>query len=321
MKLKALSVVSPNGMRIAKEYKTIEVRSWTPTIEIGETFLIVENDHFLKTNDEFDNNGRAVAFARIESIQPYLPEDIPSACATVWCKDYFSWKLKDIRPIFYSQPVIAQKGFYSIELDDSKINYLPRIAPQFNEYFLQERFLELLKRNEYIQEILNRSISLGIPNWAIGAGFLQQTIYNLLHGRPVLDGIRDIDWVYFEDSDLSENTEINVVHRVCEVMKDIPLPFDIKNQARVHLWYKKKFGYEIKPYASLEDAIATWPTTATAIALTKTGEAINLIAPFGLSDLMNMQVQANKRQITEEIYLSKIQRWKKEWPRLSIIPW
>src|ERR1700730_3374080 len=35
--------------------------------------------------------------------------------------------------------------------------------------------------------------------------------------------------------------------------------------ARVHLWYEDRFGYALKPYLSSADAIATFPTTATAV--------------------------------------------------------
>lgn len=54
--MKALSIVLPNGTRIARGFKTIEVRSWKPTIDFENDFLIVENDYFLKESS-VDNNG------------------------------------------------------------------------------------------------------------------------------------------------------------------------------------------------------------------------------------------------------------------------
>jgi len=99
------------------------------------------------------------------------------------------------------------------------------------------------------------------------------------------------------------------------------LKFDVKNQARVHLWYASKFGYETPPYPSIEAAISTWPTTATTVAVSKVNGKTHLIAPFGIEDLMSHTVRPNKAQITEEIYLSKVVRWKKHWPFLKILPW
>jgi hypothetical protein len=35
--------------------------------------------------------------------------------------------------------------------------------------------------------------------------------------------------------------------------------WDVKNQAAVHLWYERRFGYAVPPLHSVEDAVATWP--------------------------------------------------------------
>ncbi len=43
----ALSIVTPNGTRIAKGIKTLEVRSWVPTQLPVKDLLIVENQNFL----------------------------------------------------------------------------------------------------------------------------------------------------------------------------------------------------------------------------------------------------------------------------------
>lgn len=185
----------------------------------------------------------------------------------------------------------------------------------------ESQFLEMLKQNSFVDLILERSEKLDIQNWAVGAGFLQQSIFNIFHQKPVLSGIKDIDWVYYDRGDLTEEGEAQVIQLVQDIMSDIPLRFDIKNQARVHLWYRRKFGYDIQPYSSLEDAIGTWPTTSTAVALTRRKGQIEIIAPFGLQDLMEMTIRPNKRQITEDIYNAKLDRWKTHWPQLRIIPW
>jgi len=81
---------------------------------------------------------------------------------------------------------------------------------------------------------------------------------------------------------------------------------DVKNQARVHLWYEKHFAYAIKPYPSLEAAINTWPTTVTTLEARRDAHGKWIVyAPFGLNDLFGMVVIANKAQITQEIYERK----------------
>jgi hypothetical protein len=133
--------------------------------------------------------------------------------------------------------------------------------------------------------------------------------------------INDVDWVYFDDQDLSAESVNRTEQMVRSHFADIPLKFDVKNQARVHVWYKERFGYEIKPYTSIKAAVQTWPTTATSVAITNSSGGLRLFAPFGLDDLLSLTVRANKAQITEGIYLAKVERWKKCWPSLRIINW
>lgn len=106
------------------------------------------------------------------------------------------------------------------------------------------------------------------------------------------------------------------------MFSDLDADIDLKNEARVHLWYKSRFGIGIAPYEFVEDAIHSWPTTATSLGVRRdvTGNFITY-APFGLEDLFGLVVRPNKRQITRDVYIEKVDRWIKAWPRLRIIPW
>jgi len=89
----------------------------------------------------------------------------------------------------------------------------------------------------------------------------------------------------------------------------------------VHLWYPTRFGSAIPPYASLEDAVATWPTTAGAIAVRPTDEGLAVVAPFGLDDLFGLVLRANRVQAPRRWYERKCARWHAEWPALRILGW
>ena len=136
-----------------------------------------------------------------------------------------------------------------------------------------------------------------------------------------LNGISDIDFVYFDNNDLTINGENKIIENINNIMGIIPVKIDIKNQARVHLWYKQHFGYDIKPYISVENTINSWPTTATSIGVRIENKKFEIYAPYGLNDLFGMIVRANKTQITEEIYYQKVNKWIKKWSSLTIIPW
>jgi hypothetical protein len=185
---------------------------------------------------------------------------------------------------------------------------------------LETDLWQILEKNELLLPLLEKSSRFEIPNWYVGAGFLAQTVWNVKLGNPPLAHIQDIDWVYFD----AEETEAQAQQRQDEITEAFSfqaLPVDIKNQAHVHRWYEKKFGTPILPYATVEAAIQTWPTTATAIGITlREGEKI-IYAPFGLADLLALRVRPNQTQITEEVYAKKIARWKTHWPSLHFMEW
>lgn len=185
-----------------------------------------------------------------------------------------------------------------------------------------EVFEKIIMLSETLSEAIERAKALDLDNYYIGAGCITQTVWNYLSNNPLDYGIKDIDFVYFDDNNLDLEAENEVILKIKNLYSDLKIQIDIKNQARVHLWYKSYFGYEIKPYSSLEDAINTWPTTATAIGVRKEkNNDFKVYAPFGLNDLFGRIVRANKAQITEEIYKSKVVNWTSKWGDLTVIPW
>lgn len=160
-----------------------------------------------------------------------------------------------------------------------------------------------------------------MPDCWLVAGVLAQTVWNDAFGLPSTHGISDIDLVYFDGDDLSEEAEARHSKRIRDLFFDLGMWFDVKNEARVHLWYAVKFGNAIAPYVSTEDAITTFPTTATAIGVQPGPGVLRVSAPCGLSDLLGLIVRPNKKQITQSVYDAKVAKWLALWPRLRVIPW
>lgn len=181
---------------------------------------------------------------------------------------------------------------------------------------------EIIMSSGMIREALVRAKRLGLNNYYIGAGCITQTVWNYLSGKPLEYGIKDIDLVYFDDKNLDFESEDRVISEVKNLFSDFDIEVDVKNQARVHLWYKSRFGNEIEPYLTLEAAINTWPATASAIGirLGLNNEFI-VYAPYGLNDLFGKVVRANKVQIMKQVYENKVSNWVKKWPDLKVIPW
>ncbi|KGE18957.1 hypothetical protein PWYN_06040 [Paenibacillus wynnii] len=187
---------------------------------------------------------------------------------------------------------------------------------------LQLRLIHTLSQSPILNALFTAAQSLEPLPYYIGAGCLVQTVWNELTGRPLNYGISDIDIIYFNDNDLSYAAENKVVERAKTLFSHLPFPVDIKNQARVHLWYQDKFGIELRPYSSLEDAINSWPTTATCLgARLNSDHRWQIYAPYGLEDLFGLIVRPNKALIDEGIYYSKTHKWSRKWPELHIASW
>jgi hypothetical protein len=180
----------------------------------------------------------------------------------------------------------------------------------------------MLRLSPTIRELLLNAAAIGQPDWYLGAGGVAGTVWNLLHGYDVEAHIKDWDLVYFDASDLSYDAEDLCVQRASSLFGHLRAPVEVRNQARVHLWYEEHFGYPIEPCTSLEDAIASWPTTATSVGVRREPDGqLRVYAPHGLEDLFGLIVRPNKRQITRDIYLEKVERWRASWPKLQILAW
>lgn len=113
--MKALSVVSPGGSRIAAGLKTIEVRRWRPGLDSGEALLIVENGRRLDEPGDEDPDGRAVAIVRVAPVRPFVMEDVAAALASAFEEGWLAWELAGVRPVRSAHPVRAARGIYEVE--------------------------------------------------------------------------------------------------------------------------------------------------------------------------------------------------------------
>ncbi|KAM0302740.1 hypothetical protein HYE67_009647 [Fusarium culmorum] len=184
------------------------------------------------------------------------------------------------------------------------------------------RFKDAVKHNKTLMTVLSRAAEMKLPNWYLAAGALTQTVWNVMTNRDPEQGIDDYDLIYFDASDLSWEAEDVVIQKGKELFKDIPVEVEIRNQARVHLWYEKKFGRPCPQHHSSEAAMTAWGTNTALIgvSLRDDGEW-DIFAPWGLSDMFTLVVRPNQQIMTEETYIKKTQRWIKLWPEITIMPW
>ncbi|MGQ3052219.1 MAG: nucleotidyltransferase family protein [Roseateles sp.] len=161
---------------------------------------------------------------------------------------------------------------------------------------------------------------LGLARWCIGAGALRNLVWDALHDQP-RSALADVDLAYFCTQDLSAARDAALQLHLAEVLPD--LPWEVTNQAGVHLWFERHFGHAVQPLQSLEDAVATWPETATAVGVWLDGaDALHVIAPHGLADLLGMRIRRNPVRVSIDIYRQRCatKRYAERWPRVVVEP-
>jgi hypothetical protein len=177
-------------------------------------------------------------------------------------------------------------------------------------------------RNPTLTDVLARAAGMDLPGWYLVAGCLYQTVWNVVTGQPPEAGILDYDLAYFDDSDLSWDAEDAVIKAGNEIFAGLPAPVQIRNQARVHLWYEQKFGVPCPPHSSTEAAIDTFEATAACLGVRQGPRGRwRIYAPYGLADVFNLVVRPNPVLAPRYVYQAKTSRWRQQWPGLTVLPW
>lgn len=174
----------------------------------------------------------------------------------------------------------------------------------------------------HLMAILRTLRDLGLPDAWLVSGGIYQTAWNVMTGRPLLHGIKDFDVIYFDGSDLSYEAEDAVIGKVTAALPKLADLLEVRNQARVHLWYERRFGRPYRPLDCSMDALTTYAARTHAVAARlDADETIILQAPFGLANLFAMRLVPNYGQMNPETYAEKAERMKALWPELEVVPW
>lgn len=179
---------------------------------------------------------------------------------------------------------------------------------------------KILRNNTKLMKILDILENDGIDNYYVGAGCINQTVFNYFHGNVIDYGINDYDIVYY-DNDTSYESEDAVIKRLENKFNKLDVNVDIKNQARVYIWYYEKYGIKKEPCVSVEDAISKWVATITCVGVRLEKEKLVVYAPYGLNDIFGMIIRPVKQDCSKDIYNDKALKWMKKWPLLKKIEW
>lgn len=177
-------------------------------------------------------------------------------------------------------------------------------------------------QNPHNADLLGRLPFLGLPDVWLVAGCLFQTVWNLRSGLNPTAHIKDYDLFYFDASDLSEAAEHAVQARVTALFSDLPITVEAKNQARVHLWYERWFGYPYAPLQSARNGIERFLVPCTCVGLQPAAdpgvEEPMLYAPYGLEELYAGLLRPNPACPHLPLFQAKAESYCERWPWLTI---
>jgi hypothetical protein len=186
---------------------------------------------------------------------------------------------------------------------------------------LAGRLDAIVRASPRLMRVLAAARELDLPDWRVVSGAVYQTAWNALTGREPDYGIKDFDLFYFDAADLSYEAEDIVIRAAAKAFAPDLSPFvEVRNQARVHLWFEDHFGEPYAPLACSDEAIGRFvaPTFAVGIRLDH-DERIDIAAPFGLDDVFAMRIQPNPRRPLARGWSKVTEAAKARWPELTII--
>jgi uncharacterized protein len=185
-----------------------------------------------------------------------------------------------------------------------------------------EELERIVRSDSHLMRILQVARDLNLPQWRLVAGCIYQTVWNVLTKRPSGTGINDYDLIYFDETDLSEDSERATERRVRQILADLPAPVEVRNQARVHLWFEEYFGIPYPALTSSEESITRYASATHSVGLRLTQEGrVDIFAPFGLEDIFAMVVRPNYALPNKATHERKAARVCAIWPELTVIPW
>jgi uncharacterized protein len=184
------------------------------------------------------------------------------------------------------------------------------------------RFETIIRSDPDLMQLLAIIRKLRLPQWRLVAGCLYQTVWNVLTGRDRGTGIKDYDLIYFDDRDLSWTAEDRVIRRVATATRGCVGPVEVRNQARVHLWFENRFGTAYPRLSSADEALHRYASIVHAVGVRlEDDDRLDVAAPFGLDDLFAMVIRPNRVIENAVSHTHKAQRARAIWPEVVVLPW
>jgi len=204
---------------------------------------------------------------------------------------------------------------------------------------------EIIRQDPFRMRCLRALRALNVPQGYIGAGFVRNAIWDVLHNKATPTPLNDIDVIYFNSDELGQSKNI-VKTRTASSFHQSPSQaveqsvllsatkehelvlerelsrlvadanWQVKNQARMHL------AHDHAPYKNCREAISYWveQETCVAVRLTESGD-LDVLAPFGLSANFAGTLSINPKHPRPDVLKQRVhaKNWLTQWPSLNVV--
>ncbi|HET9898754.1 MAG TPA: nucleotidyltransferase family protein [Streptosporangiaceae bacterium] len=178
--------------------------------------------------------------------------------------------------------------------------------------------LDLLLAEPWLTETLDAVAASGLPDAWIGAGVVRDVVWGQRYGGFDPAAVKDVDVAFFDPGDLSKDRDRAAGQRLDAILVRA---WEATNQAAVHTWFAEYFGGpDVPAFTCVHDAVATWPETATCVAIRATPAGLDVCSPHGLADLLDGIWRRNPIRVSPEISATRLARQRAKWPDVTVIP-
>lgn len=183
---------------------------------------------------------------------------------------------------------------------------------------LSDEFLALVLAHDTNRLILERLPALGVSQAWLVAGCLFGRVWNARSGQPPQANIHDYD-IFYWDPDTSWEAEDAVIRRADNLFADLGIVHQVRNQARVPLWFEQRFGQPWPATRRSADSISRFVVSCTCVGMRlRDHEDIELCAPKGLNDLFSGILRPNPDSPTPHLFRTKCESYMRRWPWLTM---
>jgi hypothetical protein len=185
---------------------------------------------------------------------------------------------------------------------------------------LERRLETILRDAPSLMLVLETARALALPDWLLFSGAVYQPVLNHLTGHAPDHGIKDYDLAYFDAADISYEAEDAVIRRAAATFEP-PLreQVEVRNQARVHVWFEGKFGEPYAPLTCSAEALERFVSATFAVGVRLgADDRLTVLAPFGLDDLFALRMRPNPRRPTNKGFARAAASLTARWPELRI---